>query len=102
MATLRGCRTIEDLENVLDDLPKDLDVTYDRILDNIDGKDRERARCVLQLMVVACRPLTLDEMSEALTVDFEEETINHKKKLRDPSDILDICSSLIGLAELEE
>jgi hypothetical protein len=76
-----------------------LDLTYDRILDNIDGKDRKRAQCVLQLMVVACRPLTLDEMSEALTVDFEKETINHKKKIRDPTDILEICSSLIELAE---
>ena len=50
------------------------------------------------LMAVACRPLTIDEVSEALTVDFEGENINHKRRMRDPSEILEICSSLIELA----
>jgi ankyrin repeat domain-containing protein 50 len=95
---LKGCRTIEDLENALTELPKDLDITYDRILNNIDEKDRKRAQCVLQLMAVACRPLTIDEASEALTVDIERENINYKRRMRDPSAILEICSSLIELA----
>ena len=99
LETLRGCRNPEDVEKALKTLPKDLDITYDRILDNIvDENDRERAKCVLQLMAVACRPLTIEEVNEALIVDFEGEIINHKRKMWDPSVILEICSSLIELA----
>ena len=98
LETLRGCRNIEDLENSLTELPNDLDITYDRILSNINKNDQKQAQCVLKLMAVTCRPLTLDEVSEALTVDFEKEIINHKKKMWDPSVILEICPSLIELA----
>ena len=89
---------IEDVESALRELPKDLDETYDRILNNIKEMHRNRVKCVLRLIVVACRPLTIDEMSEALTVDCEEENINPKRRMRDPSAILQICSSLIGLS----
>jgi hypothetical protein len=96
--TLRGCRDIEDLETALHGLPESLDATYDRILNNIRGeKDRKRAKCVLQLIAVAYRPLTVHEVGEALTVDCEEETINPKRRMRDPSAILEICSGLLEL-----
>lgn len=100
LKTLRDCRDIEDVEIALTRLPKDLDSTYDRILNNIVvEKDRARARSILRLIAVAYRPLTLDEVTEALTVDCEKENINDKRKLRNSSAILTICPSLIELSE---
>jgi len=99
LTTLRRCRDIEDRENALTELPESLDATYDRILNNIrEGKDQKRARCALQLIAVAYRPLTIQEISEALIVDCEEETINYKRRMRDPFGILEICSSLLELS----
>ena len=100
LKTLKGCRDIEDIEDTLNDLPVDLDATYNRILNNIvKDKDRKRAQCVLRLMAVAYRPFTVAEMNEALIVDCEQEKINPKRRMRDPSAILDICSGLIELSE---
>jgi hypothetical protein len=100
LISLKHCRDIEDIETALNELPESLDATYERILDNIrGGKDRKRARCVLQLIAVAYRPLTVQEISEALTVDCELETINPKRRMRDPFGILEICSSLLDLSE---
>ena len=100
MTALRECRTIEDIEIALRELPQDLDATYDRILNNIrNANDRKRARCILQLIAVACRPLTIEEVSEALTVDCESQTINVKRRMRNPLAIVEICSSLLDIEE---
>ena len=82
----------------LAELPKDLDATYDRILTNIREKDREIARTVLRLIAVAYRPLTIEEMYEALTIDCEKEDINENKKLKNALALLKICSSLVELS----
>jgi hypothetical protein len=41
--------------------------------------------------------LTIDEVNEALAVDVEAENINDERRMRIPSAILDICSSLIEI-----
>src|SRR5437667_10514282 len=75
---LRVCRNVEDVENALTDLPPDLDITYDRILNNVvHENERKRARCILQLITVSVRFLTVEEMNEALIVDCDKENINH-------------------------
>ena len=100
MTALKKCRTIEDIEIALRELPEDLDATYDRILNNIrDANDRKRAKAILQLIAVACRPLTIEEVSETLTVDCESQTINVKRKMRNPLEIIEICSSNLEPSE---
>jgi hypothetical protein len=86
--------------NTLTSLPEDLDATYDRILNNIRGeKNRTIAKCVLKLIAVACRPMNIEEMGEAVIVDCEKEIINENRRIKNPSTILKICSSLIELSE---
>ena len=100
MMALKKCRTIEDIEFALTELPEDLDATYDRILNNIhDANDRKRAKAILQFIAVACRPLYIEEVSETLTVDCESQTINVKRRMRNPLEIIEICSSLLELEE---
>jgi len=94
---LRSCRDPKDIKKALYELPGELNAMYDRILGKIDKTDRWRARCVLRLIAVACRPLTIDEMREALTVDLKNERIDPERRMMEPLDIVKICSTIIEL-----
>ena len=86
------------LEKALCQLPKSLDETYNRILNNIPKEYQREAHCVLHLLVISYRPLNLKEVAEAVAVDCENEIFDPEDRLRDPYDILEICSSLVSLS----
>ena len=94
---LKKCFTVNAVRQVLRALPKTLDETYDRILNGIPEEYCREAHCVLQLLCVAYRNLTLDEVAEAVAIDLETETFTPENRLRDKLDIFDICSSLVTL-----
>ena len=98
MTTLKDCWDKRDVMDALCDLPQGLDATYDRILDKIQG-DRLRARIkdVLHLVAVAMEPLGLDDISEALLVDWKSEMIDPDRRIQDPTVILKHCSNLLEL-----
>ena len=58
---------------ILNNLPSDLDAMYERILG--DSCDREEARRILQIVIAAARPLTLDEMQIALAIQPDHKSI---------------------------
>lgn len=67
---LRRCPHSEKLLNkCLGSLPKSLYETYERILCNIESP--EEARQLLSLLCFASRPLSVDEIIEALAVDID-------------------------------
>lgn len=96
--SIKKCCTVPQLRKVLDKLPADLDLTYDRILINLSPFHREMALCVFQLLVVSTRPMTIYEVAEAVVVDCEEEEFDPEYRLPDPYDIIEICSSLVTLS----
>jgi hypothetical protein len=52
------------------------------------------------MLAVSYRPLTLDEVAEALTIDFKSETVNREEVgFLDKYDILKMCSSLVTLSK---
>jgi hypothetical protein len=75
-----------------------LDETYGRIISNIPEQYYPEARRVMQILAVAHWPLTIEEIAEAIGVDCENESFDPENRLRDPLDILEICSSLISLS----
>jgi len=73
-----------------------LDETYGRVLNNIPEKYRKIAHCVMQVLAVSCRPLTLEEIAEAVVVDYENEKFDPiLHRLRHHSYVLKICPSLV-------
>jgi len=58
---------------ILNNLPSDLGAIYERILG--DSCDRGEARRILQIVVAAARPLTLDEMQIALAIQPDHKSI---------------------------
>jgi ankyrin repeat protein len=102
LETLRHCLP-PSVRRTLDELPESLDETYERVLREIKKPNRDHARCLLQCLVVAIRPLRVDELAEVLAVDFDDEGIPKLKlnwRWEDQEQaLLSSCSSLIAIVE---
>ena len=61
---LRQCLT-RNIQRVLNELPKSLDETYQRVLEEISEVNREDAYRLLQCLTVAMRPLRVEEIGRA-------------------------------------
>jgi hypothetical protein len=55
---------------VLEELPKSLDETYKRILKEINNANRLHAYRLLQCLMVASRPLLVEDLAEMLAFDL--------------------------------
>ena len=92
------------MRRTLNELPESLDETYERVLKEIKKPNREHACRVLQCLVVAIRPLRVDELAEVLAVDFDDEggmpKLNPHWRWDDQEQaLLSSCSSLIVIVE---
>ena len=97
--TLRKCIKPSALRKALASLPKTLDETYERILSNIDETHAEDAFKVLQWLAFSARPLELQEVAEATAITLDDlPRFDPEDRLRHPTDILAICSSLISVS----
>jgi hypothetical protein len=95
------------VRRILDELPESLDETYERILKEIKKPNRGHARRLLQCLVVAIRPLRVEELAEVLAVDFDDADgipkLNPKWRWEDEEQALFAsCSSLIAIVESDE
>ena len=72
MQVLRYCLP-RSIRPTLDKLPSTLDETYERVLKEIKEPNQVHAIRLLQCLVVAIRPLRVEELAEVLAVDFGDE-----------------------------
>ena len=104
-AFLRRCIKRKDIERTLDGLPKTLEGTYTRILEEIDEQNWKYAHIIFQCVAAAFRPLHVDELSQFLAFDFEAEstpTFQADELSGDPADtVLTMCSSLLAVVKPE-
>ena len=107
MDVLRHCLP-PSVRRTLDELPESLDETYERVLREIKKPNREHARRVLQCLVVAIRPLRVEELAEVLALDFGDQDegmpkLNPNWRWQDEEQaLLMSCSSLITISESDE
>lgn len=90
------------IERQLDNLPKTLEGTYDRILNELDDFERREAQRLLALICFSRRPLTLPEVVDALAIDFEDPDqgpFDPSYRVKDPMTVLDYCPGLITLMQ---
>ncbi len=101
---LRRCLSPR-IRRVLDELPTTLDETYERTLLDIDEENWEYAHAIFQCIVVALRPLRVEELAGFLAFKSEEEgslTFEETWRPEDPKDtVLSICSSLVAIVDGE-
>jgi hypothetical protein len=105
LETLRHCLP-PSVHRTLDDLPESLDETYERVLREIKKPNRDHARRLLQCLVVAIRPLGVEELAEVLAVDFGDVEGIPKLKLNwrwedQEQALLTSCSSLIAIVDTD-
>jgi ankyrin repeat protein len=89
---------------VLSTLPKSLDETYERVLREINEVNQEDLYRLLQCLVVAIRPLRVEELAQVLAVDLEStESIPKLKpgwRWEDEAALQTACSSLIAIVKI--
>ena len=90
------------VRRTLDELPESLDGTYERVLREIKKPNRDHALRLLQCLVVAIRPLRVEELAEVLAIDFEHAggmaKLNASWRWEDQEQaLLSPCSSLISI-----
>ena len=92
---------ISDIDSLLSDLPSEVSDAYERILSR--SSDNVRARILLQLIVVATRPLSLQEVNIALTLATQKgNCTSHRELDLWPSDgfkstIQNMCGLLVSV-----
>jgi ankyrin repeat protein len=96
-----------DVRGILSRLPKTLDETYERVLRDIHEDNKEHARRLLHCLVVAVRPLRVEEFAEILTFDFDategdipEYHADWRWKDQEEA-VMSTCSSLITIADYD-
>jgi hypothetical protein len=95
---IRRCRKRNDVTKTLESLPDGLPETYDRILRNIDEKDRDDALKILRFLAFSSRPVTIEEVAEVVAVDLVNLLFDPGERLIHPRETLSICSSLVSFS----
>ncbi|KAL1682498.1 hypothetical protein EV122DRAFT_287123 [Schizophyllum commune] len=96
---LATCRTRQAVNQALNNLPKTLHETYERILQAIDRQGTDMARIAqrtLRWLVGAQRPIRLNEIQEAVMIEVDQDALNEDLGVFDPMDVLHTCSSLVS------
>lgn len=90
---LRNCYSMNEIDQILEEVPTDMEDMYKRILDSmsqsIRGKDL--AKAVLIWTACAIRPMTVTELSGALTLDIKDTFPKLKES------ISSLCGQLVAV-----
>jgi ankyrin repeat protein len=85
---------------MLQDLPKDLDETYERLLQRLSrSKSQVLIRRMFECILAARRPLTMDELCEGMAFTIDDHCWDAEKI---PMSNLDVISTYGGLVILDE
>ncbi|KAN0094796.1 Ankyrin repeat-containing domain protein [Tylopilus felleus] len=94
---LRRCATAIRIRGALDDLPADLNTTYERILLNANKDEHEGkvVRRALDWLVAALEPMQLFQIVEGLSIDLGRRTLDRESGPVHGTTLLDILGSLV-------
>jgi ankyrin repeat protein len=91
------------IRKALDELPTTLDETYERALEWIPKEKRQHAHRLFQCLVVAIRPLRVEELAELFAIEFDAiagPNLKEGWRPENPEDaVLSACSTLIAVIE---
>ncbi|KAF7511426.1 hypothetical protein GJ744_004615 [Endocarpon pusillum] len=88
------------LKKCLETLPRDLDATYARMLENIDEMYQEYATKILQWLCFANSPVALNELNDVLATSLgENPSFDPDARFRDARDVELVGSSLLSTSE---
>jgi ankyrin repeat protein len=102
LEALRSCLKpkMATIKQKLDDLPRTLDGTYERIFKEMSPDYEREMRTILMLLAFSTRPMTIQEVAEATAVNLEDQAFSIEDRFPDPYDLLELCSSLVSVVDL--
>ncbi|KAF8241787.1 hypothetical protein K440DRAFT_676974, partial [Wilcoxina mikolae CBS 423.85] len=88
-----------ELHEILNNIPSDLDAIYEKVLRG--SREPQKAKTILQIVVAATRPLTLNEMDIALAIRPGHKSIEDLKpnRLFIQSTVKDICGLFVKIID---
>lgn len=99
IASLCTAHSDEEIREALENLPKGLPETFSRILEKSRGTGRKYQQLTFKLCIAARRPLTTEELREALSVSPYNIEWNPARLINDIFSVLSYCGSLIMVDE---
>jgi len=102
LRTLCSMQTDDSIRQALDNLPRDLPETFSRILEKSGDQEQIYQRRTLQLVTGAFRPLTTEELREALSVKPDCTEWRPSSLINDIISVLSFCGSLVIVDEEEQ
>ncbi|KAL9045457.1 MAG: hypothetical protein Q9214_001499 [Letrouitia sp. 1 TL-2023] len=101
--SLRSCVSVDQVMKRLASLPRSLDETYTQVLCNIREEDFMYAFKILQWLACTARPLKFREVVKVVAIDVRRSPrLNSEGWLKEPQDLLEMCSGLISFSADEE
>ncbi|KAH7882982.1 hypothetical protein F5I97DRAFT_161722 [Phlebopus sp. FC_14] len=98
--SLHACRSVGGVCAIIENLPLDLDRTYDNILFGVNEMSKN-VRTIVQLTLRwlggALRPLTISQVIEATQIEIDKSVLNHNLTVVSEEDLLFLCGDLIRL-----
>jgi len=91
-------RTDRHIRDALKELPQGLEKSFERSLNQIEqlpDRPRSQAKPVLRWVICAARPLTLEELTEAVAIDEMDEVWDEDRLVNDGKSLIDDCANLI-------
>ena len=99
--SLKKCLTHSDVKKALASLPKTLSESYDCILLAIDEEHRQKAFIALQWISHCCRPITIEELAEAVIIDpTATPPFNPHGRIPDPHWLLELLSGFVVISKM--
>jgi ankyrin repeat protein len=99
--SLCAMKTDDAIRRALEDLPKDLPELFSRILRRSEEFGKHYQKSILELIIAAQRPLTTEELGEALSVVPGDTVWNPQMRLNNILSTLACCGSILVIDEEE-
>ncbi|SJL02878.1 uncharacterized protein ARMOST_06219 [Armillaria ostoyae] len=95
LQSLAEAKFEKEIDEILQNLPTDLNSMYERILQNVKEQGQEAVKRTLWWLVGSHRQLRLAELMEAIMVETGRDSPNTDLKLLAGENLLEMCSSLV-------
>ncbi|CUS10752.1 unnamed protein product, partial [Tuber aestivum] len=103
LRVLEECITPKSVRTALQELPKDLDSVYLRILNSIPETQREYIRRAMHWLTFSAVPLTLGQLAEAIVIEYDvNEYGEDSEPLFNMKSLMSICPSLISFEDARD
>jgi ankyrin repeat protein len=80
---------------LLKQMPTTLEGIYDKILSSLPEENQKVVQAALLLLAFSARPMTIQEVAEAVAINVEEQSFSTDERPIMPESIFEVCPSLI-------